>query len=287
MDRLLGIGIIFALIAALASGLEKIWRRKLAVSGDPLTFTFILQLFASILLLPLFIMNFSLPNSLKIWAFLIIYGFFWAVASYTSFKAFSYLETSVVVPISRIRIFFVLVLSFLLLGESLSVEKIVGTIILFAGLVVLTYKKSDKKHKDYKKGVYYAFLSAIFISFSYISSKFLVNFANPSELAFISYLIPAILLFPFVKGRGFVLKEFYDMHLWRMVVLAFFSATYFYFLLVAFNYAEASIILPVTELSSLFAVIGGIVLLKERTNLVKKIIATLIVVCGVIFISMG
>ncbi|HIH11096.1 TPA: EamA family transporter [Candidatus Woesearchaeota archaeon] len=60
--------------------------------------------------------------------------------------------------------------------------------------------------------------------------------------------------------------------------------SYYYFLLKAYAFKEASVVVPIIELSTIIAVVGGMLFLNERKDMVKKIIATVIVVVGTLFI---
>ena len=50
----------------------------------------------------------------------------------------------------------------------------------------------------------------------------------------------------------------------------------------AFALADASTVVPVMELSTIVAVVGGIVLLRERTDVLRKLAGTAAVIAGVV-----
>ena len=282
------LGIIFALLAAFSSGIEKLIRKKVAINVDPMTFAFFFEFTGAVFALPLFILNFNLPETNYAWLFVLVSGFLWAGVAFTMAKSYKHLDASLIAPISRLRIILILILSVILLKETLNFSKVAGTFLIFASLVFLSYKKGANLSRLKEEGIIPLILSILFVSSVFMVDKFAVNFFNPSMYTFMIYFTASIILSPWIFSKKEDVKHIIKSKFIFLVILtALLSVLYYYFTLSAFKFAEASVILPITELSSLIAVLGGIFFLNERTDLKKKIISTTIVIVGVVLVSIS
>ncbi len=288
MEPLISFGIIFALLAALSSGIEKLVRKKIAININPMVFAFFFELIGAAFAFPLFILNFEFPQTIYAWPIIIASGILWAGVAITMTKSYKYLEASFIAPASRARIILVLIFSLIFLKETLNSTKLAGTLLVFGGLVFLSYKKGTNFAKLKEKGMIYLVLSIVIISIALIFNKFAINFFNPETYNFIIYMSASLFLFPWIISKGKESKKMIKSRfLFLIVIASVLSVLYNYFTLIAFKFAEANVIIPLTELSSLVAVFGGIILFRERKDMLKKIISTVIVVAGVILISLA
>jgi transporter family protein len=281
-------GLLFAFGAALSSGIEKILRRSVLIKEDSLCYTFLFGLFAAIILLPLFFFKFQQPSNNYAWFLVILSGILWTIYSLLLFKAYSYLEASVAAPISRLKLFFVLILSVIFLGESLTFDKIFGTIFIFAGVAVIGYtkkKKIDYTNTKKRKGIFLIILSTVIISIVLLIDKYAMTFFNVETYTAPVYLISPILLTFFVIKRKKQIKSILKRNFVPTFITSLLSVGYYYMILSAFKYAEVSIVVPIVELSILVAVVGGILFLKEREDIPRKLIAAVILIIGAIILS--
>jgi len=281
------IGGLFALGAALSSGVETIFRRRVLIKENSLCYTFAFGLFAAIVLLPLFFLRFQAPADSHAWLLVIASGILWTLYGALLFKAYSYLEASVASPLSKIRLFFVLMASVIILGEHITFGKILGTLMIFAGAIVISYRKKKSIIPSYKKGVFLIIISAFVISAALLIDKYAMNFFNVETYLVPVYLMSPLLLTALMVKRDYRhhLKNIFKRSLIPTILTSILSVGYYYLILYAFKYAEASVVVPIAELSILISVIGGIIFLKERENMAQKIVATVILIMGAILVS--
>ncbi len=279
------IGIILAVLAAISKGFEKVINRLILIKEDSLSYAFIWQLLSSIFFLPLFIKDFKIPEQGSAWILVIISSVLWSLVAYTGFKAHSKLEVSIKPIISKSKLLFVLLLSIIFLKETLTIEKIIGTTLIFTGIVILTYKKGRKFHSLREKGVQLTILSAFLTASVLIIDKYSTNYFNAGTYSFLVYFIPAIILTPFIINKKQELKSILKNNYKTTITAVLLGAANYYLMLKAFKLEDASIVVPIIELSTLIAVFGGIKYLKEKKEISKKIIAATIVIIGAIIIS--
>lgn len=279
------IGIIYALISAFSKGSERIVHRYILADEDSLSYAFIWHVLTSLIFLPFFIIEFSLPTQGLAWVLVIISSVLWTLVAYFGFKAYSTLEVSVKVPIGQSRLLFALLLSVVFLKEVLTIEKILGTILVFIGLIIIKYKKGKKFGLLKDKGVIYTLISSLLTAVVLLIDKFSGQFFNPVVYSFLVYFLPAIIISPFVLKKKKEIKSILKKRFSATLGATVLGSGYYYFLLRAYQHAEASVVIPIVELGTVFAVIGGIIFLKERKNILRKVIASLLVIVGALLLS--
>ena len=81
------------------------------------------------------------------------------------------------------------------------------------------------------------------------------------------------------------LKDELKGNLKMQLIMGTISAFGYYMFLQAFNYAEKSIVIPITYVNTIITVILGIVILKETKSLWRKILAIIIVFLGSVLVN--
>ncbi|MBR9692125.1 EamA family transporter [Candidatus Woesearchaeota archaeon] len=252
---------------------------------DTLSFVCLMQFVAAIFFIPMLILEFALPRALFPWLIVIIASALWALASFVYYEAHSLVPVSIKAPLDESKLVFILFLSVLILSESLFLEKVIGIFVMFTGLLILAYKKKGflKNVKD--KGTLLILGSAFLLALVSIVDKYALRFFTPGTYGFLVYFIPGLILVPFLINKKQEAKKLVR-ESWKLALIAvLFSVVAYYFRLKAFDLAEVSLVFPITRLSVLIAVFGGIIFLKEREYVWRKLIASVIVIIGAILLA--
>jgi len=203
--------------------------------------------------------------------------FFYGLNERFRFLISKILEASIYSIISNITIIIAFSISFFLYEESLTVTKLLGSILIFFSLILVS---ELKKSKISSKGIFLGVVTSIYLGIAMSLDKKGAIFFNPETYNILLWLIPFfVLYFPGIKIKE--IKAEFKQFSWKIILLAFFNFVGFYLGLKAFLLAEATKVIPVIQLSTIMTVIAGIFLLKEKNNLFKKIIAGIIAVIGV------
>ncbi len=277
-------GIIFAALSALTSGFESVLHRYVLVKEDSISYAFVWHFLISLLFLPLFLIEFKLPLQASAWSLVIASSIFWASAALLGFKAYSHIEVSKKSPIGKVKILFAFLLAVIFLHESLTVAKALGIAAIFLGLVVLTYKKATGINELKSKGALLTIASAFLISCALLVDKFATAYFSTGTYAFLVYALPAVMFAPFALRRQTELKSIVNNKFSATLAAAVFAAASYYLILNAFKLAEASVVIPIAELSTLVTVAGGVLVLREKME-VRKIAAAVIVIVGALLVS--
>ncbi len=181
------LGIFFAILSAIFKGFEKVLHRYILVKEDSLSYAFVWHITSSIFLLPIFLIEFKFPEQHFAWFLIIISSVLWATVAYTGFKAYSLLDVSIKTLIGKSKILFVLLLSVIFLKETLTLEKVLGTTLIFCGIIFLIYKKGKRFGNLRDQGVQLTLLSSFLMSIVLLIDKYATNFFNPGMYSFLVF----------------------------------------------------------------------------------------------------
>ena len=274
------IEIIFAILAAISDGTKDFFNRVVMIKEDPYVYGFIQNVIATLLFIPLFL-SVKFPTNNIVYLFILLSALAWVGIAIIGNYSYKYTEVSLRAPISQIRIIILLILSMLFLSEKLTLNKGIGTLLIFIGLFVLRFKggKFDIKNK----GIQLTVLTACLVALAAIFNKIALHYTVPEFQGFLIYLIPTVILFFFLKGKKKKFRSLFK-NQWKIVLFgSVLGAAFTYLSLKAYALADVSTIFPIIKTSALITVLLGIIFLKEK-QILRKIIATTIVLIGIIFI---
>jgi drug/metabolite transporter (DMT)-like permease len=209
---------------------------------------------------------------------LLIASFCYGIYERGKFVAAKYLDASVLSTITNISIFIAFIGSLILYSETLSLKKIFGSILIITALILLSTKnKGDIKSK---KGIGFAIFISIMFGFAMMLDKLGTSYFGPSLYNVIVWTVPIIFVwFPEVKFSD--LKKEIKNTSWNIVGLAILDVTAYFMQLKALQITEATRVMPIIQTSTIFTVILGIIILKEKDNVPLKLLSGIMATIGV------
>jgi len=277
--------LVLALISAVTGGFISIIGKYILKKHDYICYAFMWNILSALFLLPIALLNFSLPVTLYEWGLLAIGVCLWLVVNITGIKSLKMVDVSLREPISQIRLLFVLILSAILISESVNFSKIIGTLLTFSGLLLITYKGGKFFSLLKNRGIQLTLLSAFFVSLVSIVDKTALKYWTVAPYLFFEFLIPGLIFGGMTFFRKDKFKEMMKAKYFYIFLVTVLGAASSYALYWAYQLEEVSVVYPITQLATLIAVIGGIVILKERKDILLKLLATVIMIAGAILIS--
>jgi drug/metabolite transporter (DMT)-like permease len=277
--------LIYALIAAFFTGANSLFHRAIMLKEDTMSYACIFQYLAALFFIPFLVMEFAIPFKVFPWVLVVIASALWAIETFAAFEAFTHVPVSIRTPIDQVKLVFILILSVLFLSEALFIEKIIGTLLIFAGVFMLTYEKKRWFAGFAGKGVKLVFLSAFVFSLVTIVDKAALAYFPAGTYGFIVFLLPAVMLTPFLRKKKNEVRQLFRQSWLLMVGAVVLSILAYYFRLKAFSVAESSLAFPITRLGILVSVLGGILFLNERDFIARKMIAAVIAIIGASLIA--
>jgi drug/metabolite transporter (DMT)-like permease len=278
-------GELYALAAAICWSFAAVFYKK-GIGAGAIPAVLIRTFFAMLFLLVLFLIirgghfDFTLVGFL----FLNIGGLFRLILG-----GAAYMKGLENISVSRfIRILFTfplltILLSALLLKETIREEVVIGTVLIVIGIWILSRGKSTMGEKNIKLGVSVAVLAAFLYSFSIVATKTGLKDVDPFQSALISMPVPLLLLYLYYsinEGAMTIFKfkkEAYILLGLGGIVGMGFGSYFFFVSLAKIGAAKATGLAAITPvLSSLIALFT----LKEKLN-VSLVLGTCATIAGI------
>lgn len=254
--------------------------------SDPISYAIVFQFTLGIisLVFALLIGKFVLPD-LKVYSFrFIISAFLWAATTVFSFKAIKTLTAGEFTILTTSGSVVTMVLGIFLLKEVFNLRIAIGALLVFISIWITNSNKITFKSRQ---GVLFALLSAFCSGIAVVNDAFILkNYDAFSYLAIMS-LLPGILLSVLFPKKLIETKALLNIKSIKIVsifcLFSFIQAITYY--LAYQRGAPVSQLSPLTKSSVVLTVIMGAIFLNERKDLLKKVIASIVVTLGVILLG--
>jgi transporter family protein len=264
--------------------------------SSSLDFSIIYCLLGSIFSLPIFLyfasngnLSFNIPSLLS----LFIAALASAGALLSVNEAVKKSEVSLAYPLSRTEPVFALFLVFLVLGEPITVIKLIGVFLATIGayLVMLNERidileqlKILKERRSAHLGILSAFLYAV----AAVADKYAVKTIQPRIYTFMLLFIMALIyLFYllFKKKNNFErIGKSFRMHSILYIAVSLVLVVSYYAFVKALSLADASRVVPVIQVEILISIVGGHIFYREE-NIREKLIGASILITGIILVA--
>ena len=279
---------LFATISVITLSVATLLGRVLMKEGksDPIScamvFQFMLGFFC--LLLSLVFKKFTFP---PVGFSVIRFGvssFLWAGATVFGLWSIKKLSASEATIVGASSSVFTIFLGVLVLGETLGVAAIVGTLLTLVSIVIVS---SEKLSFSSKEGVIYALLGSACAGSAVVNDAIILRtYEAFSYTTIMSFLPGVVLVILFSKHLHGLRKLLNKTTLSLMALFCFlYSVQAITFYLAYGAGAPIAQLSPFTKSSIVLTVILAAIFLNERKNMLKKSIAALLVFIGVALLS--
>lgn len=248
------------------------------------TITVVLQLTAGIsaLLLSLFF-EYTFSTDWKVYLTLIIACLFYSISDRMNTTVRHGIEASTFSIISQLSTVFMILAGLLFFKEPFVLKKIIGAILIIFSNIFIFYQKGNNKPNKY------IFLGII-ANLAYAIALFIdVNISNHFNIAMyvaITLFSSALFVIIFNKIKiQEITKEFKNCHKPLTLLTGFSWATMIVCQLTAYKFGNVTSVAPLCALTVIGNVIISYIFLKERNNLIKKIIAAAIIIISIFLIN--
>ncbi len=285
---------LIVVVGLLASVRSLIARIVLKDEADSLAYSFVQQILAAILAVPLLFFNWQVPNTILPFFFLILVGLWDTLSIYLIVESFRFLPVSLRTIIYQSQIIWTVLLGFIFLSETLNWQKLLGALFIFGGIALASFQKEkigrlkqlflrlrDDNKTAKERGVLLTLSAAFLTAFELIALRYLLNLFSPAVMVF-GVGGTSALAFALITPR---LKK----RVLRLPRLSFFNGVIggvsFFLFFLASSMTEISRTLPIAQAFTVLTVMLAIVFLKERERVWQKIFGGVLAVIGVILIK--
>ena len=268
---------------AFFTGLNLLQRTVAMDSKNPRVMAIVFNSLAALVAIIIFILtggftNFRLPHSpfayLSLAGAVLFYGLF----ERGRFHAAQLLDASIFSTITNVSVVVAFIASFIFYKESFSLPKIIGGLLIITALFLISYEK--KRHSISQKGLAIAVGISIALGLGWALDKYNSTLFSATTYNILVWTLPIpFLIFPGVTMSQ--IKSESTGKFWKLGISAALNVCGYLFQLKALSLTEATKVIPVIQTSLLFTILLGIVFLKERDNIPKKILAGVLAFIGV------
>ncbi len=227
--------------------------------------------------------EYKFPTDWKIYLFLGIACLFYALSDRTNTVVRSGIEASTFSIIKQLSTVFMIMAGLLFFKEKFVWKKIVGSFLIIFSNVLIFYKKGKKKLDKY---VLLGILSSILSSFALFLD---VNNSDNFNFAFyasLTLLMPAFFITCGERLKLTTIKNKFTKKNWKSIIITGICCGMTLVVqLRAYQLGEATSVAPLCALTVIGNVLIGYLFLKERDNLLKKIIAAILIIISVFLIK--
>ncbi|MEK6981386.1 MAG: DMT family transporter [Candidatus Micrarchaeota archaeon] len=208
-----------------------------------------------------------------------------AIAILALFKAFEKGKPSILVSFTNLYVLVVLFISIFILGESLSILQIVGSIVLIISAIILIFE--DLKSFKLESGILFAIITIFGWGYYYSFIKVFVPVFGTYMTTFFLEMGDGVLVILYVL---IFKREEISPPSREDAKLIYFRSSMVFFASLLFTYSVGSIGSALTSAinssSSIFTAISSYFLLKEKLDFIKYVSIALMVI-GLILVFLG
>ena len=246
--------------------------------------TILIQIISSsmcIILTPLF--DFKFPTDYKVYIFLFIAIIFYTLNDRLGTTARKGIDASIYSILKQLSTVFMIIMGILFFKEEFLVNKIIGSILIILSNILVFYKKDNFKFNKY-------LILGIIANISLSLALFIdVNYSNEFNLAFyvlLTFFIPCILIFVFEKIK---VKELISEYKESNKIILFLTSVSWTLMMItklkSYELGSVIVVAPISSLTVILNIIVSYFLLNEKSDLIKKIIAGILILIGVVLIK--
>ncbi len=221
----------------------------------------------------------------QVYLFVLLSAILYTLNAIFCFRALKFIEVSKFSVLYTTRAVVTIIVASIFLGESLTSVQLLGSGLIIASILLLN-TKSTKDLLKFGKGEVYALIAALAFGVATVSDKYIIEWFDFVPYLMLDFLLPALLLI-MIKPR--VVAEFKGLFSKKIFVpILIFSSLYTLAAITFFGAMSSSdntsLVSSVGQVSTISTVVLGIIFLKERKELAKKVIAGVVSVFGLILL---
>lgn len=273
--------IIYLIVSVIFNQSYKIVTKKNINDGVLTILIQSISIITCIFLLPLF--KFKFPTDFKVYLFLFVSIIFYTINDRLGTTARKGLESSTYIILKQMSTVFMIFMGIVFFKEPFILKKIIGSLLIILSNVLVFYKKENFKINKH-------LIFGIVANASLAIALFLdVNNSNKFNLSFyvlLTFLIPMILIFLFerIKIKD-VVKEYNNSNKSALIITGVTWTFMMVTKLKSYELGTISVVATLTSLTVILNIIVSYFFLKEKNNMLRKIIAGLLIIVGIILIK--
>jgi len=253
--------------------------------SDPIAYSIVFQLLTGILIGIYAVFNgFTTPNLVPLIPNLILMTILYGAGNVFIFSALKIVDASEFTIVFASRALWTIIGAIIFLKESFSTQQVLGTILIILSVVLVSWKKQKF---SFSKGFIFSVLAALSFGLAFTNDAFIVNnFDVPSYLT-IAFILPSLAVWAIYPKSIAKMKPLFERKtLLKLGLLGVFYAVSAITIFLAYQVGKnASQIAPLNQTATIITVVLSVIFLKERTDLLRKLLGAIISLVGVVLVK--
>jgi len=215
----------------------------------------------------------SIPNVIPALPYALANGTLFAFGALAKFKALQFAPASVVFPVNKSNVLFVIIIGLIFFNESPSINQWLGIASSILVLILISSEQFKLSGKHTLKGIFFAVFAALCTSFSMTAGKLASTKVDRTSFIFLSYIIVAIISFSgymnhrnmeekkqaFKKPGVFIIGS----------IIGILNFAGYALVLKAFAEGSISLVQPIFALSILLPIFLSAIIYKEKLTIIR------------------
>ena len=246
--------------------------------------TILFQFLSGVIVLvfiPFFKLQF--PDNIKTYVFLGITCIFYAIADRVNTTARRGLEVSVYSILGQLSTVFVIAWGIIFFKEAIVIKKIIGALLILIGNIAVLYKKGKF---EWNKYILFSLLGNLALSIGISVDVGISDQFNMPIYVALTLIVPSLLIF-FIERIKLkdIISEFKDGDKKSILIVCCSWGIMIITMLRAYQFGDVTTIAPLCSITTILNVFVAYFALKEKDSLLKKVIAAVIVILGIVLIK--
>lgn len=247
--------------------------------------TILLEIFTalfSILFIPLFDITF--PHDINIYLTLSAVIIIYAITDRLNIESRYGLDPSVFSMLKQLSTVFLIILGFIFLKEEIIIKKVIGSVIIILANILLAFDNGKFKFNKY---FIMSFISNFLFAVAMLINVNISDNFNLGIYTIITVLFPAIIIS--ICGRHNIndLRKEFNLYDKKTFLLAAFTWCLMLISSVrAYQLGNVTLVAPLLTLTSLFNTMYEYFINKNKSKLIQKLIASILIILGVLIIKL-
>lgn len=280
-EELLFMWILLVCIYGVIKGARDIIKKKAMTKSSAIEVLFIYTLLSFLFVTP--DINSALKMDMVHMPFIILKSFIIFIGWICGFKAIKKMPVSLYGVLDMSRVVFAVLLGVIILGESFTVTRVLGMILVLIGLLLVNIKnKNTDREKVNTKALIMVIICCLCNASSEILDKFLMKSVTSSELQFWYMFYLALFYFLYIIITRTKIKWKSVCKNYWILILAILFVIGDRALFIACSYENSTVIAItlIKQCSVLVTIIGGKLVFKEE-KILQRMICASIIICGI------
>lgn len=278
--------LVLTIAAATLAAAARVSHRYLLVdAADPTAYAIVFQLAAGVFIAPVAVADFRdyapVPEHQRYYLAMLASIGCWTAFNWFSFHADRHAEVSLTSVLARTRAVWSILAGAVLFGESLVALRVVGACLIVVGAAVLVRTTAVRANR----GAVLALAAALVASLAHASDSFAARAVPAGILTASGFLGGGILLGLTARRSRARVRELLRTRARYGVLSALLAAWSYWFLVQALAAGEIGQVVPIYQGNLALMVLAGILLLRERADLARKLVAAGAALAGAVLVS--